>query len=67
MANGNAQLFVNTRQRDLVVARGHTMPSDLMYVSGGCGIQLRVPATVFAEIGISVPISRGSPPLFING
>jgi len=112
MANGNARLFVSTHQRDLVVARGHTMPSDpkyfdsaflsgaslpynrterqlaekqrwlaayqdcdssvgmrnvARYVGGGCGIQLRVPATVFAEIGISVPISRGSPPLFING
>ena len=67
MANGNARLFVNTRQRNLVVARGHTMPSDLKYVSGGCGIRLRVPAPVFAESGISVPISRGSPPLFING
>lgn len=67
MANGNAKLFLSTRQRDLVIARGHTMPSDPKHAGGGCGVHLRASLTVFAEIGISVPISRGSPPLFING
>ena len=67
MANDNVRLFVNTRQRDLVVARGHTMPSDPKSVGGGCGVHACAFTPVFAEIGISVPISRGSPPLFING
>jgi len=67
MANGNARLFLSTRQRDLMVAYGHTLPSDPKNSGGGCGVHLRTSLTVFAEIGISVPISRGSPPLFING
>ncbi|HZO75132.1 MAG TPA: hypothetical protein VFB60_23190 [Ktedonobacteraceae bacterium] len=66
MVNGYAQLFLSTRLRDLI-ARGHTMPSDPKRAGGGCGVQLRASLTVFAEIGISVPISRGSPPLFIKG
>lgn len=66
MAN-NARLFVIPRQRELMFARGHTMPSDPKCLgSGGCGY-LRASTTVFGEIGISVPISRGSPPLLING
>lgn len=67
MANGKARLFLSTRQRDLMVAQGHTMPSDPKHAGGGCGVHPRASLTVFAEIGISVPISRGSPPLFVKG
>ena len=66
MAN-NARSFVNPRQRELMFARGHTMPSDPKCLgSGGCHT-LYAATLVFGEIGISVPISRGSPPILING
>ena len=63
MANG--QTWLNTtriRLRDNNIAHGHAMPIGLMPQSKS-NIGVLIGVTVFLAQGISVPISRGSPPI----
>ncbi len=65
MASNNIQLFNIRRLRDIIVAQGHTMPSVPKCMTGG-GISCINPDNLSVGIGSSVPISRGSPPIFID-
>lgn len=67
----NALHCCTTRLRDLDIrfktACSHAMLFDLLpstaYGTGGSCINVFVPLTIVAQ-GISVPISRGGPPIF---
>jgi hypothetical protein len=63
----NAILFHATRLRDTIIAQGHAMPIDLKHPTiGDTGICVFESGPVFVNAGISVPISRGSPPSLIR-
>ncbi len=59
----NAQLLSKTRLRGpITVAYGHAMPCDLEWNICDAGMRLLAPITFVAQ-GITVPISRGGPPV----
>jgi hypothetical protein len=51
------------RQRDSFVALGHAMPINTTFIEDSCFIEVN-PLRLHAIAGSSVPISRGSPPLY---
>ncbi|MBA2395356.1 MAG: hypothetical protein H0V70_21725 [Ktedonobacteraceae bacterium] len=61
MANTTHLLYASTRQRGLFVACGHAMSCAPKWVVCDSGIHLL--AHIFGMPGVSVPISRGSPPI----
>ena len=65
MANNTHLLYASTRLRGLEVAYGHAMPcaAPTWVICDAC---IRMLAHIFGTSGISVPISRGSPPILIE-
>ena len=61
MANTIHLLYATTRQRGLFVACGHATSCAPKWVI--CDSDVRTLAHIFGTIGVSVPISRGSPPI----
>jgi hypothetical protein len=61
MANTIHLLYATTRLRGLSVAYGHAMSCAPEWVL--CDSGIRTLAHTFGITGISVPISRGSPPI----
>jgi hypothetical protein len=61
MANTIHLLYAATRQRGLFVAYGHARSCAPKWVV--CDSDVRTLAPIFGTIGVSVPISRGSPPI----
>ena len=61
MAKNTCLLYATTRPRVFDGARGLTMPRTPEWVI--CGVDAHTLVSVFVMPGISVPISRGSPPL----
>jgi hypothetical protein len=55
--------FALTRLRDSFVAHSHAMPINPTFTEGPGIINVN-PAFLHASVGSSVPISRGSPPLY---
>ena len=55
--------FSLTRPRDSFVAQGHAMPISTTFIEAFCAIGVN-PQRLYAIGGSSVPISRGSPPLY---
>jgi hypothetical protein len=62
----NMQQFYLYRLRDQRTANGHAMPFTLILANGGVCTAPRVAAITFVAQGISVPISRGGPPLLFE-
>ncbi len=63
MATNTNMWLTTTRLRDKIALHGHAMPIFMGFVrpTGGCFVICDSPLFTGAE-GISVPISRGSPP-----
>jgi hypothetical protein len=59
-------LFHATNPRDSIVAYGHAMTIDLVYTIADTSIGYIASGPAFENAGVSVPISRGSPPLLIS-
>ena len=64
MAKNTCLLYATTRPRIFDSARGLTMPRTPEWVI--CVVDTLTLAHIFDVSGISVPISRGSPPLQIE-
>jgi hypothetical protein len=62
----NMQLLYLYRLRDQKIAYGHAMPFTLILAKGGVCSALLVAPAIFVAQGISVPISRGGPPLLFE-
>ncbi len=65
MVSNMQQLYLY-RLRHQKTANGHAMPFTLTPANGGVRNASRVAAIIFVAQGISVPISRGGPPLLFE-
>lgn len=63
MANTIHLLYATTRLRGLFVAYGHARSCAPKWVICDSDIHVHTLAPIFGMTGISVPISRGSPPI----
>lgn len=61
MANNPRLLYATTRLRGFDVAYGHARSCAPKWVM--CASDIHMLAPIFGMPGVSVPISRGSPPL----
>jgi hypothetical protein len=64
MVNMTLWLSLITRPRDSFVAHGHAMPISTTFIEDSGFIEICAQRLHAASGGSSVPISRGSPPLY---
>lgn len=64
MANSTRLLALTTRLRYDSALHGHAMPFAGVNLAIECGFRGKFSGPVFAINGLSVPISRGSPPFY---